>query len=138
MDEEIWGAQAMTKQTEHDIQSTPEHIILMRMHLSELCLRFAEEYRFDPVRRWKFDFAVWPEGRRVGGKRAGVEIDGGLWTQGRHTRGKGYQADMDKLNAATAAGWHVFRFSVEDVKLARDIPLLRKWLVVSEWTLPRP
>lgn len=103
----------------------PEHIVLMRLHLREIFSFFREEFRFDPERRWRFDFAAYDGSR---GRRLGVEIDGGVWTQGRHTRGKGYQADLDKLNAATAAGWHVFRFSVQDVLEARDIPLLQKWL----------
>ncbi|HEV2521055.1 MAG TPA: hypothetical protein VGT24_01630 [Candidatus Acidoferrales bacterium] len=105
----------------------PEHIVLMRLHINEMFRRYnfalAEEYRFDPLRKWRFDFALW-----VQGKSLGVEIDGGIWTSGRHTRGRGYQADLDKLNAATAAGWQIFRFSVDDVLHARDIPLLRKWM----------
>lgn len=62
------------------------------------------EYRFDAVRRWRFDFA-WVR------QRVAVEIEGGAWTQGRHTRGAGFGADCAKYNAATLAGWRVLRFT---------------------------
>lgn len=62
------------------------------------------EHRFDAVRRWRFDFA-WVR------QRVAVEIEGGAWTQGRHTRGVGFGADCAKYNAATLAGWRVLRFT---------------------------
>lgn len=60
------------------------------------------EYRFHPTRRWKFDFA-WPAALLA------VEIDGGIWSHGRHVRGKGVTGDCEKYNAATAMGWRVLR-----------------------------
>lgn len=65
------------------------------------------EFRFDPVRRWRFDFA-WPE------ERLAVELQGGIW-QGKsgHNTGKGLLRDMEKGNAAQAAGWSVLHFAAE-------------------------
>lgn len=63
-----------------------------------------EEYRFCPDRKWRFDFA------HVGSKVA-VEIEGGVWSGGRHTRGGGYIADCAKYNRANALGWRVFRLT---------------------------
>ena len=60
------------------------------------------EYRFHPVRRFRFDFA-WPS------LKVAVEIDGGTWTGGRHTRGKGYESDCVKFNIASCEGWSVLR-----------------------------
>ena len=60
------------------------------------------EHRFAPPRRWRFDFA-WPA---LG---VAIEVDGGVWTQGRHVRPSGFESDVEKLNAAAAAGWRVFR-----------------------------
>jgi len=40
-----------------------------------------------------------------------VEVDGGTWTGGRHTRGAGFEADCEKLNAAVIAGFRVLRFT---------------------------
>ena len=57
---------------------------------------------------WRFDF-TWPRDTLrhwLGG--VAVEIDGGIWTQGRHTRGAGYEGDVRKLNAATRLDWKVY------------------------------
>ena len=62
------------------------------------------EYRFHPTRRWRFDFAD-PE------TKVAVEIDGGAFIGGRHTRGVGFVKDQEKLNTATSMGWRVFRYS---------------------------
>ena len=60
------------------------------------------EYRFHPVRRWRFDFA-WEA------SKVAVECEGGVWVRGRHVRGSGFRKDCEKYNAATALGWRVFR-----------------------------
>ena len=62
------------------------------------------EHRFHPKRRWRFDFA-WPE------RRLAVEVEGGTWSQGRHTRGRGFAADCEKYNEAAMLGWKVLRFT---------------------------
>jgi hypothetical protein len=54
-----------------------------------------------------------------------IEIEGGIFTNGRHTRGRGYQRDLDKYSAATARGWRVLRFSVEDILRGREIEILK-------------
>jgi hypothetical protein len=64
----------------------------------------AEEFRFAPPRRWRFDLA-WPE------YNLAVEIEGGTWTRGRHVRGKGYENDCRKHNCAALAGWLLLRFT---------------------------
>jgi hypothetical protein len=60
------------------------------------------EHRFHPTRKWKFDLA-WPS------LMLALEIEGGVWVQGRHTRGKGYAADCEKYSEAAIAGWAVIR-----------------------------
>jgi len=67
------------------------------------------EHRFAPPRRWRFDFA-WPA------RMIAVEIEGGVWTGGRHTRGTGFEADAEKYNTAALMGWKVFRFTGGMVK----------------------
>ena len=66
------------------------------------------EYRFHPTRRWRFDFA-WPD------VMLAVEVEGGTWSQGRHTRGSGYAADCEKYNEAALLGWRVLRFTADMV-----------------------
>ena len=46
----------------------------------------------------------------------GVEIEGGVYSRGRHTRGVGYSRDLEKYNLAAMHGWTVYRFTTQDVK----------------------
>lgn len=62
-----------------------------------------QEFQFHPTRKWRFDFA-YPE------KMIGIEVEGGVWTQGRHTRGSGFVGDCEKYNEAALLGWSIFRF----------------------------
>ncbi len=62
------------------------------------------EHRFAPPRQWRFDLA-WPE------LKLAVECEGGIWTGGRHTRGKGFEDDCVKYNAAALLGWTLLRFT---------------------------
>ena len=62
------------------------------------------EYRFHPTRRWRFDFA-WPD------YMLAAEVEGGVWAQGRHTRGSGFIKDCIKYNEAVILGWSVVRFA---------------------------
>lgn len=64
------------------------------------------EYQFHPSRRWRADYAFPHTSPRVI-----VEIDGGVWSQGRHTRGAGFIEDQRKLNAAALLGYHVLRYT---------------------------
>ena len=69
----------------------------------------AREYRLHPRRRWRFDFA-WPR------YKVAVEVDGGIYSRGRHVRGSGFERDAEKRNAAVMAGWRVLHFTPRLVK----------------------
>lgn len=79
------------------------------------------EYRFCE-RRWRFD-AAWPEPQMVA-----LEIDGGAWTNGRHTRGAGFIADCEKLNEATLLGWRVIRVTPQQVENGKALALVQRAL----------
>jgi hypothetical protein len=61
---------------------------------------FVREVRFHPVRRWRWDLA--DKERMIA-----VEIQGATWTQGKHTRGTGYDNDCRKYCEAACMGWLV-------------------------------
>ncbi len=79
------------------------------------------EYKFHPDRKWCFDFAWLDE-------MVALEIEGGVWTKGRHTRGKGFLKDIEKYNAATLAGWKLLRCVPADVKDGSVFELLKRAL----------
>lgn len=84
--------------------------ILLMKHLQELHIPFEREYRFHPKRKWRFDFAF-AGSDFVMIRNFGIEIEGGIWIAGRHTRGKGFEADIRKYNEAAKLGWTVIRFT---------------------------
>lgn len=66
-----------------------------------------KELQFHPERKWRFDYAF-PS------RKIAIEIDGAIWTLGRHNRPRGYLNDMEKLNTAASMGWLVLRFSTDE------------------------
>ncbi|MEJ7887401.1 DUF559 domain-containing protein [Acinetobacter baumannii] len=83
--------------------------VLLATHLKACKINFEQEYKFHPTRKWRADFLIT-------GKKILIEVEGGIWSGGRHTRGKGYIGDMEKYNSAAMMGFTVLRFSTEQVK----------------------
>jgi hypothetical protein len=84
-----------------------------------------EEYKFLDSRRFRFDFA-WPQ------VYIAVEIEGGTWVAGRHSRGAGFESDCVKYNFAARDGWRVYRFTTAMVKSREGI-----YFLVDAWPLRR-
>lgn len=84
------------------------------------------EYRFDPDRQWRFDFA-WVE------SCVACEIHGGIWSQGRHTRGDGFAGDREKVARAQELGWLVY-----EVTNVKDARLMDRIAGQIEVRTPRP
>jgi hypothetical protein len=68
------------------------------------------EHRFVLSRRWRADLYF----ERNGVKLA-VEVEGGAWTRGRHTRGAGFIKDMEKYNRYTLEGIWLLRCVPDDL-----------------------
>lgn len=66
------------------------------------------EYRAFTTRRWRLDYA-WPD------RKVCLEVDGGLYVRGRHSRGPGAEADMEKQAAHILDGWLYLRASPQQV-----------------------
>lgn len=79
------------------------------------------EYKFHPTRKWKFDYAHVE-------KKIAVEIEGGIWSKGRHIRPSGFIADCQKYNAAAAMGWLVFRIPTDLIANGEAIELMQEVL----------
>ena len=95
---------------------------LFLRHIEDARLPLPEtEYRFHPVRRWRFDLAF---PHLTGGPLA-VEIEGGTWMRkSRHTSGAGFAKDAEKYNEAALLGWRVLRFTTDMVQDGRAIAML--------------
>ena len=77
------------------------------------------EHIFYPGRRWRIDFAIVD-------LKIGIEIEGGVWANGRHTRGKGFIEDMQKYNAAVTLGWAILRFTPQDLNKITTFETVKK------------
>lgn len=75
------------------------------------------ELLFHPTRKWRFDYAI-------PAAMVAIEVEGGAYTQGRHTRGRGFEADMEKYNTAEAMGWHVLRVTPERLCAPKTIGII--------------
>lgn len=84
----------------------------------ELGCQVIAEYQFHPKRRWRFDYAL-PQ------QRIALEVEGGVWTQGRHTRGSGFMGDMEKYNTASVMGWRVLRTTPDELMMGKTIRMLQ-------------
>lgn len=89
------------------VQSEGE--VTLARDLRALKINFKQEYKFHPERNWRADFLIT-------GTKILIEVEGGIWSGGRHTRGKGFIADMEKYNAAAVMGFKVLRFDTQQVK----------------------
>ena len=76
-----------------------------------------KEFRFDPIRRWRADFAHL-ESRTL------IEIEGGIYINGRHNRPAGCAADLEKYLEASLAGWRVIRLGPNELTAAHIVRLV--------------
>ena len=82
------------------------------------------EFRFHPSRKYRFDFA-WPD------LMLAVETEGGTWTAGRHTRGKGFESDCRKYNQASLAGWVLLRFTGDMIRSGEALAHIEQAISLS-------
>ncbi len=88
--------------------------------VNNICNGWVYEYKFDSLRRFKFDYA----NLRL---KIAVEMEGGIYTGTGHAKTGRYLKDMEKYNMATIKGWMVLRYAhgqeskiSDDVKMAID------------------
>lgn len=86
---------------------------------SELRADCVKEYRFHPKRKWRFDYAL-PD------HKIAIEVEGGVWSGGRHTSPKGFLGDIEKYNCAALMGWRLFRVTPDTLTTNNTISLLKQ------------
>lgn len=86
------------------------------------------EFKFHPERKWRFDVA-WPEdAKRWGGHNVAIEVQGGLFSSGRHNRGAAMLKEYEKLNEAAAMGWRVLFVQPRDLCTSETVKLIKRCL----------
>ena len=79
------------------------------------------EHRFSPPRRWRWDWA-WPD------RRIALEVNGGIWTRGKHSRGAGQLRDFEKWSEGAAQGWRVIHVTPAQIHAPATWDWLRRAL----------
>ena len=99
-------------------QKQPLRDFFTALCISTLKVDCVKEHRFHPVRKWRFDYAI-PS------HRIALEVEGGVWSGGRHTSPQGFLNDMEKYNTATLMGWRVFRCTPETLCTNATLNMIR-------------
>ena len=79
------------------------------------------EYPAIKGRKFRFDFA-WVERKLL------VEVNGGTYTKGAHSTGRGIARDYEKANLAVLQGWRVLSFDGTAVKSGEAVEVIRQAL----------
>lgn len=93
----------------------------LSVQLDQAGIKYEREYRFHAERKFRLDFAF-PS------LKCGVEINGGIFSQGAHGRPTNIMRDLEKSNLLVMDGWRVLRFSPQQVKLGQAIDGIKKLL----------
>ena len=70
------------------------------------------------LKDYRFDFC-WPD------LMLAVEVEGGIFVNGRHTRGKGFEDDMLKYHHAQRLGFTVYRCGSRLIKSGQAVQLIK-------------
>ena len=93
---------------------TDAFTLLCKTELKQVCIK---EHRFHPKRKWRFDYAF-------PAAKVALEVEGGVWTSGRHTRPQGFLNDIEKYNTATLLGWKVLRTTPDELYTKNTLNML--------------
>lgn len=75
------------------------------------------EHKFAEGRRFRFDY--------YHSSGVSIELEGGVWSRGRHTRPTGFLNDMEKYNLAASMGILVFRVPSHDISTKWLSPIIK-------------
>ena len=111
----------MAKKVASKVASKAPDLFLKRLQQKFKDVEVVKEFLFHPTRKWRFDYAF-PF------LMIAVEVDGGVWTGGRHINPAGYINDLEKLNTAASMGWLVLRITTDDRFASKTYELIKNTL----------
>lgn len=79
------------------------------------------EFRFEPTRRWRTDIA-WPDHGLL------LECQGGIFVNGRHSRGAAMLKEWEKLNRAAALGYRTIFCQPRDLMKRETLDTIKDCL----------
>lgn len=87
-----------------------------------------EECKFHDTRKWRFDYSwiLFEDNKDV--IRVALEVEGAVWTNGRHTSGAGFVKDMEKYNSAACLGWRIIRCQPRELLTKATADMIRNAL----------
>ena len=78
--------------------------VLKALILEDFKMNCILEYKFYDTRKWRIDIFI-PD------LKVAIELEGGVYTYGRHTRPKGFLADIEKYNKISILGLKLLRYA---------------------------
>lgn len=82
----------------------PKALAEMKAFLVLIGVSFTTEFKFHPLRKWRFDIALID-------RKIAIEYEGTNSAKSRHTTLTGYAKDCEKYNQAQILGWKVMRYT---------------------------
>lgn len=110
---------ARTQKSKKITEPQPKTDAFVLLCKSVLKMECVKEYKFHPIRKWRFDYAI-PSAL------VAIEVEGGVWTGGRHISPKGFLNDIEKYNTATLMGWSVYRTTPQELVTGKTVDLLKQ------------
>jgi len=77
---------------------------MLAMMLDDNKIKYIREYKFKDDRKWRFDFVL-PD------YKLAIEIQGGIYIMGRHSRGRELENEYEKFCEAVLLGWYIMPFT---------------------------
>lgn len=103
----------------------PSKTDLFTLHIGKLSgFAVVKEFKFHPARQWRLDYAI-PD------RKVAVEVEGGVWTEGRHTRGSGFVKDMEKYNELACLGWLLIRCTPSKLFTSKNFENVQKCIEIQ-------
>jgi hypothetical protein len=100
------------------VKKVPAAIGEMCLILHAMGIEYELEYRFDEIRKFRFDIAILD-------MKVGIEYEGLMSDKSRHTTIDGFTMDCFKYNLAQLNGWKVLRYTAKNyTDFGRDLHII--------------
>lgn len=98
-----------------------EYELRTQLALASLTIGLETEFSAVPGRRFRWDFA-YPKQKLL------IEVQGGIWSKGGHSTGKGITRDAEKSNMAVLLGYRCLAVTADHIKSGQAIKWIREAL----------